>query len=55
VGTSLKQVRSLPSYSTRGVERPSSDGRAVFTHSKDLPGDIFEAGPEFAFIFHERF
>jgi hypothetical protein len=28
--------------------------RAVFTHSKDLPEGIFEAGAEFAFILHER-
>ena len=27
----------------------------VFTHSRDLPGDILEAGAYFAFIHHERF
>ena len=30
-------------------------GRVVFTHSKDLPRDIFEAGAEFVFILHEKF
>ena len=49
LGTSLKQVRSLPPYSTRGFEWPSSGDRVVFTHSKELPGDIFEAGAEFVF------
>jgi hypothetical protein len=27
----------------------------VFTHSKNLPRDIFEAGAEFASILNERF
>jgi hypothetical protein len=55
LGASLKQVRSLSSYSTRGFEWPSSDDHVMFIHSKDLPGGIFEAGTEFVFILHERF
>ena len=27
----------------------------LFTHSRDLPGGIFEAVAEFVFILHERF
>jgi len=41
---------ALPNTSEALVEQ-----RVVFTHGRNLPGDIFEAGAEFVFILHERF